>query len=71
MVVIVGDYRFIACYLYKMGENNILRRCQMEHERPIILVEPHEGIVGGHYSKKATAQKVLRSSLWWPTIHRD
>jgi hypothetical protein len=43
----------------------------MEHERPIILVEAHEGIVGGHYAGKATAQKILRAGLWWPTISKD
>jgi hypothetical protein len=37
----------------------------------MILMEAHEGIIGGHYAGKATAQKVLRASLWWPTLHRD
>jgi hypothetical protein len=54
-----------------MGADNILRRCTLEHERPRILVESHEGIVRGHYAGKATAQKVLCMGLWWPTIHRD
>jgi hypothetical protein len=54
-----------------MGADNILRRCVLEHERPRILAEAHEGIAGGHYAGKATAQKVLRAGLWWPTIHRD
>jgi hypothetical protein len=43
----------------------------MEHERPVILIEAHEGIVVGHYAGKATAQKVLRIGLWWPTVHKD
>jgi hypothetical protein len=54
-----------------MVTNNILRICVLEHERPRILEESHEGIVGGHYAGKATAQKVLRAELWWPTIHID
>jgi hypothetical protein len=54
-----------------MGPDEILRRCVMEAERPLILAEAHEGIVGGHYAGKETAQKVLRSSLWWPTLHKD
>jgi hypothetical protein len=53
-----------------MGENNILRRCVLEHERPRILVEAHEGIDGGHYAEKAIVQKVLRTGLWWSIIHR-
>jgi hypothetical protein len=37
----------------------------------LILVEAHEGIAGGHYAGKTTAQKVLRDGLWWPTLHKD
>jgi hypothetical protein len=54
-----------------MGAEIFLRRCVLEHERPRIIVEAHEGITGGHYAGKATTQKVLRIGLWWPTIHRD
>ena len=43
----------------------------MEAERPLIIVEAHEGIVGGHYAGKGTTQKVLRAGLWWPTLHKD
>jgi hypothetical protein len=43
----------------------------MEHEIPIIFVEAHEGIVGGHYVGKATAQRILRVGLWWPKFHKD
>jgi hypothetical protein len=48
------DYQLIAGHLYKLGVDNILRRCVMEHERNVILVEEHEGFVGGHYTGKAT-----------------
>jgi transposase InsO family protein len=37
----------------------------------MILAEAHEGIAGGHYAGKETAQKVLRDGLWWPTLHKD
>jgi hypothetical protein len=42
-----------------MGTYNILRRYMIEHERPRILAEAHEGIIGGHYVGKTTTQKVL------------
>jgi hypothetical protein len=71
LVVRAADYQLIAGHLYKMGADNILRRCVLEHERPRILAESHEGIAGGHYAGKATVQKVLRAGLWWPTVHRD
>ena len=71
MVVRATDYQLVVGNLYKMGTENILRRCVLEHERPRILVEAHEEIVGGHYEGKVTIQKVLCVGLWWPTIHRD
>jgi hypothetical protein len=71
LVVRVADYQLIAGHLYKLGADNILRRCVMEHESPIILAEAHEGIAGGHYTGKAIAQKVLHIGLWWPTVHKD
>jgi hypothetical protein len=43
----------------------------MEEERPLILEEAHEGIAGGNYAGKETTQKVLRASLWWPSLHKD
>jgi hypothetical protein len=43
----------------------------METEQPLILTDSHEGVTERHYAGKATAQKVLRVGLWWPTLHRD
>jgi hypothetical protein len=59
LVVRAADFSLIASQLYKIGPDEILRRCVMETEHPMILVEAHEGITGGHYAGKATAQKVL------------
>jgi hypothetical protein len=66
-----ADFSLIAGQLYKMGPDEILRRCVMEAERPLILIEAHEGIIGGHYAGKETMQKIIRVGLWWPTLHRD
>ena len=70
MVFRVADYQLIAGNLYNMGVDNILRRCVLEHERPRMLAEAHEGIDGGHYVGKATAQKVLRTGLWWFIVNK-
>jgi hypothetical protein len=35
------------------------------------LAEAHECIAGGNNVGKEIAQKVLRASLWWPTLHID
>lgn len=34
-------------------------------------MEAHGGVVGGNYVGKATAQKILRVGLWWPTVHKE
>jgi hypothetical protein len=61
----------IAWNLYKLGEDGILRQCVLKHERPVILVEAHEGIAGGHYARKETAKNILCTGIWWPTLHKD
>ena len=70
-MVRAADYQLIAGHLYKLGVDNILRRCVMEHERPIILAEAHEGIAGENYAGKDIVKKVLHTGLWWPTVHKD
>jgi hypothetical protein len=67
----VADYQLIVGNLYKLGVDNILRRCVMEHERIIILAEAHEGIAGGHYAGKDIGQKLLCTRLWWPIVCND
>ena len=54
-----------------MGPDEILCRCVLEHEKPLILAEAHFGAGRGHYAGKAIAQKILTAGLWWPTIHKD
>ena len=46
------DFSLIHGQLYNMGHDEILRRCVMEEERPLILKKSHEGIVRGHYIGK-------------------
>jgi hypothetical protein len=31
----------------------------------------HEGLVGGHFGININVRKVLSSSYWWPTMHKD
>jgi hypothetical protein len=63
-VVRAADYQPIVGNLYNMGTNSIIRRCVLEHERPIILVEAHEVIARGNYVGKSTSQKVLCTGFW-------
>ena len=71
LVVKAADFTLIAGQLYKMGPDEILRRCVLEHEKPLILAKVHAGATGGHYAGKATTQLILTAGLWWPTIHKD
>ena len=71
LVVRAAEFTLIAGQLYKMGPDEIMRRCVLEHDKPLILAEAHAGAAGGHYVGKATAHKILTARLWWPTIHKD
>jgi hypothetical protein len=71
MVVRGADYQLITRKLYKVGLDNILRRCILDHERQDILWECHSRITGGHVGGKAMAQKFLQARLWWATLFKD
>ncbi|XP_076885654.1 uncharacterized protein LOC143535224 [Bidens hawaiensis] len=55
-------------FLFKIGGDRILRRCVTKVEGRDILKHVHEGLTGGHHGAHATAQKVLDSGFYWPTI---
>jgi hypothetical protein len=67
----VAPFTIINGYLYKMGMDDVLRRCVPEHEREDIINESHAGAVGGHFQADTTTRKVLQVGLWWPTLHKD
>jgi hypothetical protein len=62
--------QLIAGNLYKLGADGILRRCVLEHERPMILEEVHDGIAGGHYAGRENEQNILCVGLWWLTLQK-
>ena len=57
--------------LFKRGVDMIIRRCVLENEQGKILNECHASPYGGHFSGETTAQKILQSGFYWPTIFRD
>ena len=71
LVVKAADFTLITRHLYKLGPDEVLRRCVMPHEKEAIIREAHSGTVGGHFTGKPTAQKILTAGLWWPTLHKD
>ena len=51
-------YSLINGFLYKMGLDDILRRCVLEHERDNIMYEAHYGPTGGHFQVDTTTKKI-------------
>ena len=42
----VAPYRIINEFLYKIGLDEVLRRCVLQHERESIINEAHYGTTG-------------------------
>ena len=53
-----APYSLINGFLYKMGLDDILKRCLLEHERNNIMYEAHCELVGGHFQADTTAKKI-------------
>jgi len=58
-------------HLYKEGVDGIMRRCVPEYEQQEILRKCHGSAYGGHHAGDRTAQKVLQSGFYWPTLFKD
>jgi len=58
-------------YLFKIGADNLLRRCVDNEEAKKILWQCHNSPYGGHFNGERTAAKVLQSGFYWPTFFKD
>ena len=58
-------------HLFKVGANNLLRRCVTSEEAKGILWHCYNSPCGGHYDGDKTATKVLQSGFFWPTLFKD
>ena len=58
-------------FLYRLGPDNLIRRCVSGTDARDILMQCHGGPVGGHYGLNVTARKVLDAGFYWPTIFKD
>jgi hypothetical protein len=57
----VAPFTLMNGYLYKLGLNNILRRCALEHEREDMITEAHADPAKGHFQADTTARKILQA----------
>ncbi|CAM8917280.1 unnamed protein product [Rhodiola kirilowii] len=58
-------------YLWKIGPDQILRRCIPDNEIASVISFCHEFACGGHFGPKRTARKILDSGFFWPGIFKD
>ncbi|CAM8883007.1 unnamed protein product [Rhodiola kirilowii] len=58
-------------YLWKIGADQILRRCIPDNEIASVISFCHEFACGGHFGPRRTARKILDSGFFWPSLFRD
>ncbi|GKF16657.1 hypothetical protein Tco_0061575, partial [Tanacetum coccineum] len=58
-------------YLFRIGVDQVIRRCVFGQEAVYILTACHNGPTGGHHGANYTAKKVFDSGFYWPTIYQD
>ncbi|GJZ38078.1 reverse transcriptase domain-containing protein [Tanacetum coccineum] len=58
-------------YLFRIGADQVIRRCVYGQEAVDILTDCHNGPTEGHHGANYTAKKVFDSGFYWPTIYRD
>ena len=58
-----APFSLINGFLYKIGLDEVLHRCVLEHERENIMHEAHYGPVGGYFRSDMTAKKTQQSGL--------
>lgn len=58
-------------YLWKLGSDQVIRRCVPNDEIYSILTYCHNYACGGHFGPKRTARKILDSGFYWETLFKD
>ncbi|CAN6583699.1 unnamed protein product [Malus baccata var. baccata] len=67
----VKHYFWDEPYLYKYCPDQIIHRCIPEAEYESVIKFAHHFACGGHFGQKRTAEKILQSGLFWPTLFKD
>ena len=53
-----APYSIINESLYKLGLDEVLYQCVLDHERESIMHEAHYCLAGGHFQLDTTAKKI-------------
>ncbi|GJZ96659.1 reverse transcriptase domain-containing protein [Tanacetum coccineum] len=67
----VKHYFWDDPYLFRIGADQVIRRCVYGQEAVDILTACHNRPTRGHHGANYTAKKVFDSGFNWPTIYRD
>nr|GEY07963.1 hypothetical protein [Tanacetum cinerariifolium] len=67
----VKHYFWDNPYLFRIGADQVIRRCVYSQKSIDILTACHNGPTGGHHGANYTAKKVFDSDFYRPTIYRD
>ena len=66
-----AQYQLIDSVLFRKNYDKVLLRCLEKDDAKHILIELHDGLVGGHFSGETTTHKVLRVGYYWPILFKD
>ncbi|CAM8940392.1 unnamed protein product [Rhodiola kirilowii] len=58
-------------YLWKIGVDQLLRRCIPDFDIASVISFCHKHACGGHFGPRRTARKILDSGFFWPSVFRD
>ncbi|GJR68379.1 reverse transcriptase domain-containing protein [Tanacetum coccineum] len=58
-------------YLFRIGADQVIKRCVFGEKARKILMECHQGPTGGHHGPSYTAKKVFDSGFFWPSVYKD
>ncbi|GJW80934.1 reverse transcriptase domain-containing protein [Tanacetum coccineum] len=67
----VRHYFLDDLYLFRIGADQVIRRCVYGQEAVDIPTACHNGPTGGHHGANYTTKKVFDSGFYWPMIYRD
>jgi len=57
--------------LFKIGANNLLRRCVSLDEAKRTIWQCHNSTYGGHFNGEKTVAKIHQSCFFWPLLFKD
>ena len=65
------NFLWISGFIFYTGPDQVIRRYLRKDETYDVLHSCHDEPYGGHFANKWTALKILNTSYYWPTLHRD